>query len=178
MSKTATVMDMGEIIVRARRVRLVITDNDGVLTDGGVYYSERGEELKRYSLRDGSGVIRLRAAGIPTVILTGEAGGAVLGRAKKLEVTIYTGVADKAAEFPRILHEYSVDASGVAYIGDDYNDLGVMDIVNASGLTAAPADAMPLVLDRAHFHCEANGGHGAFREFAEFLLRHRDSQPA
>lgn len=171
-------MGQQEIAARARRIRLVITDNDGVLTDAGVYYSEQGEEFKRYSLRDGAGIVRLRAAGIPTVVLTGETGGAALGRARKLDVAIYQGIADKAAEFPRILHEHGVDASGVAYIGDDYNDLGIMDIVNASGLTAAPADAMPLVLDRALFHCKASGGQGAFREFAEFILRHRNPEPA
>ncbi len=170
-------MDRGEIIARARRVRLVITDNDGVLTDAGVYYSERGEELKRYSLRDGSGVIRLRAAGIPTVILTGEAGGAAIGRARKLEVAIYPGVADKATELPRILSDHGADESVVAYIGDDYNDLGIMDVVNRTGLTAAPADAMPLVRDRAIFRCRARGGHGAFREFAEFILRHSSPVP-
>lgn len=178
MSETEASLGQEEIVGRARRVRLVITDNDGVLTDTGVYYSERGEELKRYSLRDGAGIVRLRAAGIPTVVLTGEIGGAALGRARKLEIAIYQGITDKAAEFHRILQEQGVDASGVAYIGDDYNDLGIMDLVNASGLTAAPADAMPLVLDRALFRCGASGGRGAFREFAEFILRHRDPKPA
>lgn len=155
---------------RARNIRLVVTDNDGVLTDGTVYYSERGEELKRYSMRDGAGIVRLRAAGIPTVILTGESTGGAIGRAAKLGLRLYRGVADKLAELPRILADHAVDVASVAFIGDDYNDLALIEAIAPHGLTAAPADAMPRVQEAVHYRCRALGGNGAFRELAELLL--------
>jgi 3-deoxy-D-manno-octulosonate 8-phosphate phosphatase (KDO 8-P phosphatase) len=163
-------LDPIELGDRARRVRLVITDNDGVLTDVGVYYSERGEELKRYSMRDGAGLVMLRAAGIETVILTGETGGAVIGRARKLQARTYLGVTDKAAELDRILRDHDLDEAAVAYIGDDVADAQIMERVARHGLTAAPADAMPVVYDRAHYRCRCAGGNGAFRELADLLL--------
>src|SRR5438105_7910342 len=89
-----------ELAARARRLRLVLTDSDGVLTDAGVYYSERGEELKRFSIRDGMGVERLRDAGIATAIVTGEKSGSVVRRAEKLGIRAYLGIKDKAALLP------------------------------------------------------------------------------
>ncbi|WP_437751666.1 KdsC family phosphatase [Sorangium sp. So ce1389] len=159
-----------ELRLRARRIRLVLTDCDGVLTDTGVYYSERGEELKRFSLRDGMGVERLARAGIASAIVTGETSPSVRRRADKLGMRVFLGVSDKARHLPAILREAGVERGEVAYIGDDVNDLAIMQAVAEAGLTAAPADAVSDVFCAAHRRCEARGGHGAFRDFADWIL--------
>ncbi|XYH93040.1 KdsC family phosphatase [Sorangium sp. So ce1128] len=159
-----------ELRLRARRIRLVLTDCDGVLTDTGVYYSERGEELKRFSLRDGMGVERLARAGIASAIVTGETSPSVRRRADKLGMRVFLGVSDKGRHLPAILREAGVERSEVAYIGDDVNDLAIMQAVAEAGLTAAPADAVSDVFCAAHRRCEARGGHGAFRDFADWIL--------
>ena len=142
-----------------------------MLTDSGVYYSERGEELKRFSVRDGMGVERLRDAGIATAILTRELSGSVKARAAKLKVPFaWLGVLDKEAHLEQILEETGTSAAELAFIGDDVNDLGLMNRVGEVGLTAAPADAMAPVLASAIYVCSSLGGHGAFREFAEWIL--------
>ena len=162
-----------ELAARARRLRLVLTDNDGVLTDAGVYYSERGEELKRYSVRDGMGVERLRLAGVETAIVTRESAGCVRGRAEKLNVRLYTGVKDKLALLSVLLAEHGFEADQLGFIGDDVNDLALMEALAPVGLTGAPSDAMPAVSRIALHHCSAAGGHGAFRDFAEWILELR-----
>jgi 3-deoxy-D-manno-octulosonate 8-phosphate phosphatase (KDO 8-P phosphatase) len=162
-----------ELVVRAQRLRLVLTDCDGVLTDGTAWYSERGEELKRFSLRDGMGVELLRHDGIETGIVTRERSGPVRRRAEKLGVVLFEGVRDKEAELPRILAATEREAGELAYIGDDVNDLGILRAIRSEGLTAAPADATPAVTAQAQLRCQARGGEGAFREFADWILRLR-----
>ncbi|WP_437594451.1 KdsC family phosphatase [Sorangium sp. So ce1000] len=159
-----------ELRLRARRIRLVLTDCDGVLTDTGVYYSERGEELKRFSLRDGMGVERLARAGVASAIVTGETSPSVRRRADKLGMRVFLGVRDKEGHLPAVLREAGVTRGEVAYIGDDVNDLGILRAVAEEGLTAAPADAVAAVFCAAHRRCEARGGHGAFRDFADWIL--------
>jgi 3-deoxy-D-manno-octulosonate 8-phosphate phosphatase (KDO 8-P phosphatase) len=167
-----------EVSVRAARCALVLCDNDGVLTDGTVYVSERGEELKAYSLRDGMGVERLRDAGVQTAIVTRETSSMVHRRGEKLKLPfVWTGVADKAALLPRVLDQAHISVAQLAYIGDDVNDLGIIHAVREVGLTAAPADAMPEVQAAVHFVCKNPGGRGAFRELAEWILAHRGSAP-
>ncbi len=159
-----------ELARRAARLVLVLTDSDGVLTDAGVYYSERGEELKRFSIRDGMGFERLRRAGLSVAIITGESSGSVARRAEKLEARALLGVKDKAAYLDRLFAEMGITAAEAAYIGDDVNDLGAMRAIAPHGLVGAPADAMPEVAREAHFVSASAGGHGAFREFAEWIL--------
>ena len=171
---TSEVPSTAELAARARRLRLVLTDSDGVLTDGGVYYSDSGEALRRFSVRDGMGVERLREAGIATAIVTRERSEPVARRAEKLALPVlFLGVHDKAAQLPAILQDTGLALDALAYIGDDVNDLGILAAVAAEGLTGAPADAMPEVLACCHYACAARGGHGAFREFAEWILRLR-----
>ena len=172
MVKTSLPMD--ELIARAKRVALVLADNDGVLTDGTVFVSEVGEELKQYSLRDGMGVERLRHAGVGTAIVTRESSAIVRRRAEKLQLPfVWEGVRDKREHLQKILVEARLGADQVAYIGDDVNDLGIIEAIAPAGLTAAPADAMPQVREAVHYVCEAPGGRGAFRDFAEWILRLR-----
>jgi 3-deoxy-D-manno-octulosonate 8-phosphate phosphatase (KDO 8-P phosphatase) len=168
-----------ELAERAGRLRLVLTDSDGVLTDGGVYYSDGGESLRRFSVRDGMGIERLRQAGVGTAIITRERSPAVARRAEKLRLPhLFLGVQDKAAHLATILRETGLPLAALAYIGDDVNDLGIMAAVAEQGLTAAPADAMPEVLAAGHYRCGLPGGHGAFRDFAEWILRLRSAQRA
>ena len=164
-----------EWATRAAAVMLVLSDCDGVLTDGGVYYSDGGEAMKRFSIRDGMGVERLRNAGIGTAIVTGERSPSVQHRADKLGIRAHLGVKDKAAELDRILSEHGFDTGRVAYIGDDVNDLSAMERIREFGLTGAPGDAVPEIRNRAHYVTRALGGHGAFREFAEWILALRAS---
>jgi len=163
-----------DLVARALRVRVVLTDCDGVLTDGTVYVSEHGEALKRFSLRDGMGVERLREAGIETAIVTRERSPIVARRAEKLRLPwLFEGVVDKRAELPRILGACGRTAGEVACIGDDVNDLGILEEVGREGLTGAPADAAEPVAGAVHHVGRHRGGEGAFREFAEWILRLR-----
>jgi len=157
------------LLEKARRVRLLLTDCDGVLTDGGVYYTENGEEMKRFSIRDGMGAARVRQlAGVEVGIVSGEASVSLQRRAEKLGITeLYLGIRDKLAVLDEILARRGLQPEEVAYIGDDTNDLEVMCRV---GLSACPADATPFARQVADFVCTSDGGHGAFREFAELII--------
>jgi 3-deoxy-D-manno-octulosonate 8-phosphate phosphatase (KDO 8-P phosphatase) len=169
------VLAPAEVARRASGLKLVLTDSDGVLTDTGVYYSERGEELKRFSIRDGMGVDRLRQAGVETGIVTGELSPSVLRRGEKLGLRhVLVGVKDKTAAVRALCAERGFTLAQVAFIGDDVNDLAVLTEIGREGLTAAPADALPAVLTIVHHVCAAPGGQGAFRDFAEWILDQRE----
>lgn len=153
---------------RAARIVLVLSDCDGVLTDTGVYYSRDGEQLKRFSIRDGMGVERLRNVGVEVGFVTGEVTGPLVKRAEKLKVTeLHLGIKDKAAVVSSIVRNRGLDWDQVAFIGDDVNDVDVMKLV---GLAGAPADATSFAKDAAQFVASSRGGHGAFRDFAELIV--------
>ncbi len=161
--------------MRARSIRLVLTDNDGVLTDTGVYYNADGEMLKRYSIRDGLGVERLRDAGIETAVITGEQSPSITARAGRLQLPhVFLGVRDKGAFLEPFLVEAGLERSQIAFIGDDVNDMGLISAINPFGLTGAPLDAIPTVAAAVHFHSTVAGGQGAFRDFAEWIISLRD----
>lgn len=155
---------------KAIKIKLLLTDCDGVLTDGGVYYGENGEVLKKFNIRDGMGVERLlKYANVETGIITGEVSPSVKKRAEKLKITeLHLGIKDKPAVLHAILQRKNLQADEVAYIGDDTNDVEIMKLV---GLTACPADAMIFTKNIAHYICENKGGEGAFREFAELIIQ-------
>lgn len=154
---------------RASRTRLLLTDCDGVLTDNGVYYSDAGEALKRFSIRDGMGVERLRKqCGIETGIITGEVSPSVRERAAKLRITeMHLGIKDKPAVLREIAERTGIALEEMAYIGDDTNDTEALRMV---GLACCPADAMRFTKEHAHYICAERGGHGAFREVAELII--------
>jgi YrbI family 3-deoxy-D-manno-octulosonate 8-phosphate phosphatase len=153
---------------RAAKIKLVIMDVDGTLTDGAMYYSTRGEELKRFSTRDGMGVTLLHKAGIATAIITSESTEIVLRRAQKLGITeVVLGSHDKTTTFHDICRRHGLEADSIAYIGDDVNDLHAMKL---SGLSGCPSDAVAAIRNAAHMVCSQSGGNGAVREFAEFIL--------
>ncbi|HKA17020.1 MAG TPA: HAD-IIIA family hydrolase [Blastocatellia bacterium] len=168
-------MSLTQFRTRAQQVTLVLTDCDGVLTDNTVYYSANGEEMKRFSIRDGMGVERLRNAGIQTGIITGENSLSLKSRAAKLKLRyLFQAVNDKRGHLGGISYQTGAEINQMAYIGDDVNDLEIIKAINEGGLTAAPHDAMPEILKVVHYRCSAAGGQGAFREFAEWLLELRN----
>jgi 3-deoxy-D-manno-octulosonate 8-phosphate phosphatase (KDO 8-P phosphatase) len=154
---------------KIRNIKLLITDNDGVLTDGGVYYSPNGEELKKFSIRDGMGVSRLRnLVQVETGIITGENSLPLKKRAEKLNIKeLHLGIQDKLSVLHKILDRQELSRENIAYIGDDSNDL---EIIKEAGLTACPADAMFFLHDKVDYKCKSKGGEGAFREFAELII--------
>ncbi|HET6267804.1 MAG TPA: HAD-IIIA family hydrolase [Acidobacteriota bacterium] len=173
----ATVLRLSEIELkrRARQVRLLLTDCDGVLTDTGVYYSERGEELKRFSIRDGMGVELLRNAGIETGIISGEKSPSLVRRAEKLRIShLYLNTTNKLACLETILRETQLLRRNIAWIGDDVQDVGVLREIGNDGLSGSPFDAITIMKNEAHYVCTARGGHGAFREFADWIIGLRE----
>jgi YrbI family 3-deoxy-D-manno-octulosonate 8-phosphate phosphatase len=154
---------------KVKKIKFVLTDNDGVLTDTGVYYSAEGEIFKRFSIRDGMGVERLRnLLGIETGIITGELSGSIKKRADKLKITqLFQGVKDKHKLLEEILANNNIEQENIAYIGDDVNDIEIMKLV---GLTASPLDGMPDIRNMVDYVCEQKGGNGAFRDFAELII--------
>jgi 3-deoxy-D-manno-octulosonate 8-phosphate phosphatase (KDO 8-P phosphatase) len=158
-----------EIRNKAEKIKLILTDSDGVLTDTGVYYSERGEEMKRFSIRDGMGVERLRnLVSIETGIVTGELSASVKKRAEKLNITeLHQGVKDKKAVLNEIMSGRNLLLENIAFIGDDTNDLEVLKL---AGLSACPADAVIQIKQVVDHITESRGGYGAFRDFAELII--------
>lgn len=159
-----------KIVERSRLsdVRLFATDVDGVLTDAGMYYSESGDEWKKFNTRDGMGIKLLQKAGYVTAIVTQERTKIVARRAEKLAIPeLHQGVMDKLTVIREMAGRHGLSLSQVAYIGDDVNDL---EALRAVGFSAAPADGMPIVRDAVHYVCQKKGGEGAVREIAEMLL--------
>jgi len=154
---------------KLEKIKIVLTDNDGVLTDTGVYFSKNGEEFKRFSIRDGMGVERLRKyAGVETIIITGEESGSVRTRAEKLKIKeYYLGVKKKEDLLPEIMKKNNVTADEVAFIGDDSNDVELMKLV---GFKATPSDGMSFIKEMVDYVCDNKGGNGAFRDVAELII--------
>ena len=140
--------------------KLVITDIDGVWTDGGMYYTAEGDVMKRFSVKDGWGVIFLRELDIPVAIMTGEA--------DKLKINYcYLGVKDKVAQAEELCRELGISLGEVAFIGDDLNDLPLLRLV---GYSASPGNTPEYIKREVKYVTTAHGGYGAFREFVEKLL--------
>lgn len=159
----------GDLKARAREIELLVLDVDGVLTDGGLYYGPEGEALKRFNVQDGHGITLARKAGLAVAILTARTSQIVATRAGELGISpVFQGRKDKLQGLEELLDEARVDASRVAYMGDDLNDLGVLNRVR---LSACPADACPEVRERAAIIASSAGGHGAVRELVEFILK-------
>ncbi|HOE05388.1 MAG TPA: HAD-IIIA family hydrolase [Bacteroidales bacterium] len=149
-------------------VKLVLTDIDGVWTDGGMYYDQSGNEFKKFNTSDSAGVLFLHLLHIPVGIITGENTEIVRRRAEKLRVThLYMGVTDKLSKAREICEQMQISFSDVAYIGDDLNDVKLLKEV---GFSAVPANAPDYVARYAAIRLQKNGGDGAFREFVERIL--------
>ncbi|MFD3271567.1 HAD-IIIA family hydrolase [Paenibacillus dendritiformis] len=153
---------------KVKKIKAVFTDCDGVLTDGGMYYSEQGDELKKFNTRDGMAFQLLRERGYITGIITGENRELVKRRAMKMRVDeVHVGIHDKVQLMKEMMGKYNLKAEEIAYIGDDINDLEVIRLV---GLGCSVSDGMDIVKQAASFVTKAAGGNGAVREIAELLL--------
>ena len=151
-----------------KRIRLFATDVDGVLTDAGMYYSESGDEFKKFNTRDGMGIKLLQRAGLITALVTQEATKLVARRGEKLAIPeVHQGVMDKLPVLREMAARHGVTLAEVAYVGDDINDMGALQAV---GFSAAPADALQAVRKAVTYVCRAKGGEGAVREVAEMIL--------
>ena len=156
---------------RLRDVQLLVLDVDGVLTDGGLWFSADGQLIKRFDVRDGLGIRLLQTAGLEIAFLSGGQGGATEVRARQLGIRhCLVGVKDKPMALSALQRQLEVSQAQTAFLGDDLNDLAVRPVV---GLLFAPADACRSVRRGADAVLQHRGGHGAVRELAERLLQAR-----
>ena len=156
------------LLPRLKKIKMLATDVDGVLTDSGMYYSEQGDEMKKFSTRDGMGLVLLRNAGYKLAIITSEDTKIVERRAAKLKITdLFQGVRDKVAAMEIVMKRHSLTWEEVAYIGDDVNDLEVMKRV---GFAVTPSDATDENKKVAHYIAKKKGGEGCVRELCDMLL--------
>lgn len=161
---------------RAARIKLVAFDIDGVMTDGGLHYTDDGGELKTFNVQDGLGLKFMQRAGIELAIVTGRTSGVVAARAADLDIEhVYQGVANKRAAVGSLLEKLGLHWHDCAFMGDDVIDLPAM---TQCGLAIAPANARPIVKEYAHAITDAAGGHGAVREAIEFILAAQDKLDA
>ena len=154
---------------RARAVRLMIFDVDGVLTDGTLLYGPQGEELKAFSAHDGHGIKMLAASGVDCALLSGRRSAAVAARAAELGIeTVFQGVEDKLGIFQQLIARQRLTVQQTGYMGDELVDLPVL---TRCGFACAPHEAPEAVRTRVHYVAEAAAGRGAVREVCELLMR-------
>lgn len=150
------------------KIKMFLTDCDGCLTDGGMYYSEKGDELKKFNTKDGMGFSLLRKRGIITGIITGENTRIVEERAKKLHIDeLHQGIDSKLDVIKRLANKYQIDLSEIAYVGDDINDIEVMEKV---GFPCTVNSASDLIKGKAKYVSELDGGKGAVRDIIEAIM--------
>ena len=159
------------IRTRLRRIKLLVLDVDGVLTDGGLWFDASGQLIKRFDVRDGLGIRLLQQTGVEIAFLSGGQGGATEVRARQLGIHhCLVGIKDKPEALLQLQQELGIDMAETGFVGDDLNDLAVRPVV---GLLMAPADACAPVRQGAHAVLLNKGGHGAIRELAERILQSR-----
>lgn len=162
-------MDKKNIIEKAKKIKLVILDVDGVLTDGGILLDNNGNESKRFHVRDGHGIKMLNRTVIKTAIITGRTSEVVRKRAEELGITeVHQGIFKKITVLDELLKKYKINYGNVAYMGDDIVDIEILQKV---GLSAAPSDAEAEAKECADFVTARGGGRGAAREFIDLILK-------
>jgi len=156
---------------RLSRIKLLVMDCDGVLTDGRLYFGANGEALKAFFVRDGQGLAYWHKSGYRSAIISGRESSIVESRARELGIEfVIQGRVDKTVAFDELISRAQVSAEEVAYIGDDIPDADLMPLV---GFAAAPKDAMDEAKAAAHYVTKKKGGQGAVRELIDLLLKHR-----
>lgn len=159
---------MQDIFTRAARIKLIIFDVDGVLTDGSLYLTDEGHEFKAFFSRDGHGMKMLQETGVALAVITGRTSPTVAHRMASLGIEhVFQGRREKLPAFEQLVEKLGVDPIEVAYVGDDVVDLPVMTKV---GLAVAVQDAHALVKKHAHWHTPSNGGRGAARDVCELIM--------
>lgn len=164
-----------QLLTRLRRVRLLTLDVDGVLTDGGLYFANSGDEMRKYNAKDGLGLKLVRRAGIEIAIVSAGIGAAIGNRAKRLSIPhVLIDVDSKLAAVGQLCNKLGIPLSAVAHMGDDLNDLPVL---RAVGLALAPADAVAPVRTAAAWVSRHPGGGGCVREICDLILDAHDIVP-
>jgi len=159
---------MQEVIEKAKKIKLMVFDVDGVLTNGQLFFTEDGTELKAFNSLDGHGIKMLHQAGIDTAIITGRTSKLVIKRAKDLGIThLYQGREDKLQALQELLAESDLSLEEVSYVGDDLPDLGA---IRAVGLGIAVSNAHSFVRENADWQTTLTGGSGAAREICDLIL--------
>ena len=159
---------MKKFLIKASKIKVVLTDVDGVLTDSGMYYSNKGDIMKKFHTRDGMGVTLLRKNNIPSIIVTKEKNEIIKQWSKKMKIDkLLMGVIKKEAVLEKICKNYGVKSSEICYIGDDVNDLELLKLV---GLSATPSDGIVEAQKICDYICKNCGGNGVFREIANLIL--------
>lgn len=166
-----TMLSETELRQRLSQVKLLALDVDGVLTDGGLYYTDSGEQLRKFNVKDGQGLKLLMQAGVEVAIISAIYSTATLHRTRKLGIVhTFLGVEDKLSVLQELCEKLVINLSQVAYVGDDINDLPVMQVV---GCPLTVADAMPQNQECAVYVTQRPGGQGAVREICEQLLKNQ-----
>ena len=164
------------LLSRSKLIRLIAFDVDGVMTDGGLYFSDSGEEFKRFNSLDGHGIKMLRASGVEVAIITGRTSRCVAARAQNLGIThVFQGVENKLEAMLELLSKLKLSRDTAAYMGDDVVDLMVMRHV---GLAISVPQSPLLVRKHSHYVTEREGGHGAVREACELIMSAQDTLDA
>jgi 3-deoxy-D-manno-octulosonate 8-phosphate phosphatase (KDO 8-P phosphatase) len=159
---------MKDILEKAKQIKLLIFDVDGVLTDGGLFIGPNGEEYKKFNSRDGHGMRLIQYTGVELAIITGRTSEVVEHRMQNLGIKhVYQGQRIKITAFEKLIDDLNVSPEECAYVGDDWVDLAIMSRV---GLAIAVQDALPLVKQHAHWITPSNGGQGAAREVCELIM--------
>jgi len=158
-----------QLTEKLKKIKLVAMDVDGTMTDGKVYYSKNGEELKIFSIRDGMGIELLRKAGIEPMIITSETSEIVTARANKLKIQhVIQGSRNKKKDLEDFALSNNYELNSIGYIGDDVNDIQVMKIC---GVSACPKNSNEFVIEIVNYVCKEKSGNGAVREFIELILK-------
>lgn len=157
-----------DLLARARQIKVLLLDVDGILTNGAIIYTDQGEEIKAFHIQDGLGLKLLQKAGIEAGVITARDSAMVRQRAEELGLAhIYQGVSDKLMVYEQLLTRHRIQPEEIAYMGDDWLDLPLLTRV---GLAATVADAVPEVKEVVHFITTRGGGQGAVREVCALLL--------
>ncbi len=161
------------VLEKAKNIRLLIMDVDGVLTDGRLHFSSNGEEIKAFSSVDGLGLVAIQRFGIELAIITGRSSTVLESRAKQLGIKhLYQGQDNKLIAFNELLEQLQLNRQEVAYIGNDWNDLSILSLV---GVSASPCDAEDEVKNRVNWISKKNGGNGAVRDFCHLIMQAQGS---
>ena len=159
---------MENISSKLTKIKLVVTDVDGVLTDGGLYYTQEGLVMKRFNVKDGMATRRLRDNGFKCGIISTDGPDLIEVRNKRLKMDfLSTGTWSKLEKLKEVCEAENLELEKVAYLGDDVNDL---EVINEVGFSAAPKDAVDSVLNSVDYICKLKGGKGVFREFSELII--------
>jgi 3-deoxy-D-manno-octulosonate 8-phosphate phosphatase (KDO 8-P phosphatase) len=151
------------------KIKMLVMDVDGTLTDGKIYVGDNGEVFKAFNVKDGYRLINIKKYNIIPVIITGKKSDILAKRAAELKIEeVHQGVDDKLEVLDEVINRYQLRYENVAYIGDDENDIGCMKVCY---LKACPADAMNEVIGLVDYVCKSNGGNGAVREFIDLIVR-------